>query len=369
MRQQRNIVVIGASSGGIETISYLLGKLPGNVPASFFIVQHQAGDSGELAGILQNHTHMPVRRVDKEEVIQLSHVYVAPPKRHMILDGSEKVRAIDGPRENLSRPAINPLFRTAANAYGSSVIGILLTGRLNDGVAGLYAIKRCGGLVIVQNPDKALYPDMPRNAIAAVDVDQILSVAEIADRLPILVTTPAPAINVPPEITIEARRTGSGHPPFGVMNGFAENVQMACPEFGEALSAMGSGETDCYRCSARHAFSLSVLRGQPQDLEQSLWAAVRALTERGTTLNKLADTAQEGSAFLAKEFRDHANEVLWQAEQVRQFLLSLSVDVPWCEQPEEDRDNLQATVAAATRQVGYTEAYNQSTTLTSTSSD
>jgi two-component system chemotaxis response regulator CheB len=177
------VVVIGASAGGVEALSELFRQLPGDLPAAFLVVLHIGPFSpSRLPEILNNAGQLPAHHVTMAERIEPGKVYVAPPNRHLVVeDGSSNV--IAAPKENRTRPAINPLFRTAAAAYGPRVIGVILTGVLDDGTAGLWEIKRRGGIAIVQSPAEALHPQMPQSAIANVDVDYTASLEEIADLI------------------------------------------------------------------------------------------------------------------------------------------------------------------------------------------
>jgi two-component system, chemotaxis family, protein-glutamate methylesterase/glutaminase len=155
-----NIIVIGASMGGVEALLKLVVQFPPDFPATLFVVQHVMPTStGHLASILDRAGPLPATLARDAERFQQSHIYVAPPDHHLLVkEGSLCVT--HGPRENRVRPAIDPLFRSAATAYGAHVVGIVLTGLQNDGTAGLLAIKRCGGITIVQDPLEAAYPDM-----------------------------------------------------------------------------------------------------------------------------------------------------------------------------------------------------------------
>ncbi|MEO0458740.1 MAG: chemotaxis protein CheB [Cyanobacteria bacterium P01_A01_bin.114] len=169
--ENRSIVVIGASAGGIETLKRLFSQLPGDLPASFFVVLHLSPDSpGLLANLLNNAGPLTAKTAEQGEPILPGHVYVAPPNAHLLLRPGS-VQLYRGPRESRHCPAIDLLFRSAAVAYQSQVIGAILTGFLRDGVSGLLAIKRCGGTVVVQDPQDADYPELPKNAIATLATD------------------------------------------------------------------------------------------------------------------------------------------------------------------------------------------------------
>lgn len=175
----RNIVVIGASAGGVEALKSIFSALPPNLNAAFFVVLHVwPGGKSFLPDILRRSTEMPVSHATDGEPILPGHVYVAPPDLHLMLE-SDHLTVIRGPRENRCRPAVNPLFRSAAASHGSRVVGVILSGTMDDGSSGLWAVKQAGGVAIVQDPADAAYQDMPQSALEAVEVDCCLSLSEI----------------------------------------------------------------------------------------------------------------------------------------------------------------------------------------------
>jgi two-component system chemotaxis response regulator CheB len=173
-----DIIVIGASVGGVETLTQLVAHLPEDLPAAVFVVLHISPDAPSVLGrILSRSGPLPARAAQDDEPIQHGRIYVAPPDHHMLVKQGY-VSVVRGPKENRPRPAIDPLFRSAAAAYRSRVIGVVLTGLLDDGTAGMLAVKRCGGTAIVQDPEEALYPDMPRSVLETMQVDYVIPVAE-----------------------------------------------------------------------------------------------------------------------------------------------------------------------------------------------
>lgn len=186
----RDIVVVGASAGGVETLIELFSTLPTTTPAAFFIVLHlMPAYGGNFAGLLSSRTGWPARFANAGTLIEKGNVYVAPPDRNMTLErGRIVVEA--SPRESLHRPSINALFRSAATTYGRRVIGVILTGMLEDGAAGAWEIWRRGGIVIAQDPVEARYPDMPRHVINTVPVDHCARVGQIANLVAGFATTP-----------------------------------------------------------------------------------------------------------------------------------------------------------------------------------
>src|SRR5215210_6092081 len=174
----RDIVVVGTSAGGVEALRVLVGGLPADFAGSVFVVMHTAPDSpGVLAQILDRSGPLPAANASNRERIRPGRIYVAPPDSHLLLEPGV-VRVTHGPKENRFRPAIDPLFRSAAQTYGPQAIGVILTGGLDDGTAGLWAIKRLGGTALVQDPEEALVDSMPRSALRHVEVDYCLPLVE-----------------------------------------------------------------------------------------------------------------------------------------------------------------------------------------------
>jgi hypothetical protein len=194
--QTRDLIVIGASAGGVEALSELIQRLPANLPAAVFVVLHLSPQSvSRLPEILNFQGSLRATHPRDGEAIQSGHVYVAPPDRHLLLD-TGCVRVVRGPKENGFRPAVDPLFRSAALAYGPRVIGVVLTGALDDGAAGLWAVKRWGGMAVVQDPREAKFASMPANALEYVQVDYCLPIAEVGSLLSRAAGEPAPEMDL-----------------------------------------------------------------------------------------------------------------------------------------------------------------------------
>ena len=203
-----NIIVIGTSAGGMQALEKLLQQLPEDFPAAVFIVQHLGMESSAefLVNRLGKYTSLACKVARNGAVIKNGQVYLAPPDMHLLLKKNQ-VLVAKGPRENQFRPSIDPLFRSAAAFHGSRVVGVMLTGLMSDGVLGMEAVHRCGGVVVVQDPADAEYPDLPRNVIKQVGADYIASVAEMGSLLDQLArTTPVnPSVSVPQDIILEAQ--------------------------------------------------------------------------------------------------------------------------------------------------------------------
>jgi two-component system chemotaxis response regulator CheB len=209
----RDIMVIGASAGGVDALRRLLADLPAELPAAVFVVLH-VGEASHLVHVLDRCSRLPVKHAINGEAVEAGQVLVAPPGRHLLLhDGHILLRR--GPRENYARPAIDPLFRSAAANFGGRVIGVVLSGDLCDGTAGLGAIKRCGGLTVVQDPEDAAVPTMPLSALRYVEVDHVLPIAGMASQLGTLARqeagpTPDIPLDIRLEVAIAAQEAGVG---------------------------------------------------------------------------------------------------------------------------------------------------------------
>ena len=322
-----DIITIGASAGGVEALIKLVAGLPADLPASVFIVQHTAPQSrGELAEVLGYRGVLPVEMAADRREIERSHVYVAPPDYHLMIDRSY-MYITHGPRENLTRPAVDPLFRSAAVVHGPHVIGVILSGTLDDGAAGLSAIKRCGGLAIVQDPEDALYPDMPRSAMEVVDVDASMALGDLPALLARLAHEPPGAPTAAPvELLAEVEMSRSESGNIGHLNGIGELVPLTCAECGGPLWQIKDDKMTRFRCRTGHSFTAKALAAEISDaVERSLWVAVQMMDERTRTLERLATTEQEKDRRRSSaSFSDRAAETREHAERLRKLLLSLN---------------------------------------------
>jgi two-component system chemotaxis response regulator CheB len=319
----RNIVVVGGSLGGLEAARTLLAGLPEDLPASIFIVLHTAARSpGLLDRILARATSWPVRYPDDGEAFAPRHIYVAPPDRHLLVKRSI-VRVARGPRENRFRPAVDPLFRTAAVAHRRRVIGIILSGGQDDGAIGLGMIKAQGGLAIVQNPLEALAPGMPQAALRHVAVDHTLAVAEIAGVLDGLVRE---ALAEPELIMRRAEPRDAaeigGHS-IHDQRRQAPPSPFTCPECGGALWESHDGDLLQYTCHIGHRYSGDSLeQAQTEEMEQALWAGLRALEESAELRRRMAMRARgRGMDTIASSYDEQARDSEQRATLIRRVLM------------------------------------------------
>jgi two-component system chemotaxis response regulator CheB len=286
-----DIVAVGASAGGVEALRAVVAELPGDLPAAIFVALHvPAVAYSVLPAILQRAGELPASHAEDGAEIERGRIYVAPPDHHLLIQPGF-MRVNRGPKENGYRPAIDPMFRTAALTYGSRVVGVILSGVLDDGTAGLAAIKSHGGRALVQDPEEALYPMMPHSAIEAAEPDLVVMTREIAAELARLAIEPVPATMLPAgdpllneEEFIEIDRAASDRPQAGSPSGFV------CPDCGGALwETEDDNGLWLFRCRTGHGYSVeTLLAGQTETVETALWAALRALEERAAMARRMA---------------------------------------------------------------------------------
>jgi two-component system, chemotaxis family, protein-glutamate methylesterase/glutaminase len=289
---QRDIIAIGASAGGLGPLQQVLTTLPSNLSAAIFVVVH-IGSSSHLAEILCRHSTLPVHRAISGATIEPGHVYVAVAGCHLLLHDSH-ILLRRGPRENLSRPAIDPLFRSAACTFGSRVIGVVLSGSMNDGTARLRAIKRCGGLAVVQLPADAGFPEMPVSALCHVAVDYVVAAHEMGTLLARLTREPAgETLEIPFDIRLE---TAIATQELGSMEAnqqLGERSPFSCPECEGALWEIADGGLLRYRCHVGHAFTAEAVQaGQGRRTEELLWRLLRNHRERAALADRMAEREQ-----------------------------------------------------------------------------
>ena len=322
-----DIIVIGASAGGVEALDRLVSMIPPDLPAAVCVVLHIPAQSPSfLPEILSRAGPLVATHPTNGEKIRHGHIYVAPPDLHMLVEQGH-ISLVRGPKENRHRPSIDVLFRSAALAYSTRVIGVVLTGSLDDGTAGLLAIKRRGGIAVVQDPHEAMYPSMPESALAHVQVDYCLSLADIGKRLPSLVDQPAQTEEVYPvskEMETEVKfaemdmaEISHGEHHVGVPSAFS------CPECGGVLWELHDDKLLRFRCRVGHAYSIeSMLAGQDEALEQALWVALETLEETVGLSRRIMEQAQaRGQNWLARRYSKKMQEAEKHADLLRQVLV------------------------------------------------
>ena len=323
---RRDLVVLGASAGGLEALRVIVASLPADFPAAICVVVHTAPDSpGVIGGILRRAGNLEAVMVRSRQRLDPGTIYVACPDHHIVVEPS-KVLATRGPRENRFRPAVDPLFRSAAQAYGPRVIGVILSGGLDDGTAGLWAVKRMGGIAVVQEPADALVASMPASALQHVQVDHRLPVAQIAallDRLTREDIAEAGGYVMPESTRIEVDIAAANSPLDAGVRTLGEPSTYACPECHGVLLSLREAERVRFRCHTGHAYTAESLIAEMDDaIEHSLIVSMRALQEKTIFVRDMAQRA-EGDATLAKELRKRAEDTQAMAEMLREATLGL----------------------------------------------
>jgi len=324
---KRDIIVIGASAGGFEPLKTIAAGLPADLEASIFIVWHMPPMvRGVLPDVLNRYGPLRAAHAYDGELIRPGRIYVAPPDRHMLVE-RDVVRVTRGPKENRFRPAVDPLFRSAAHSFRQRAIGVILSGALDDGTSGLWTIKHYGGLAVVQEPGDAEVPSMPENALREVRADHVVAVAEIA---PLLVRLSREQVEAPEmsmqddeqietEVGIakEANAFQSGIMRFGKLTPFT------CPECHGVLSELKDDDRPRYRCHTGHAFSAdSLLATVTENIEETMWSAVRGLEESIMLLDHMGrHHLDEKQMPLAELYFQKAREAERRVQMIRRALL------------------------------------------------
>lgn len=296
------LIVIGASAGGVAALRSLVAGLDPELAAPILMVLHIGARFSHLPELLNATAGIRAKHAEDHEPIRPGQIYIAPPDHHMIVDDG-CVRLTRGPKENWARPAIDPLFRSAAQAYGSAAIAVILTGQLNDGTMGLREIKRHGGVTVVQDPNDAEYPEMPASAAAHVKVDHCLRLADIAGLLNHLVAEGQSAAATTTSRILEEGRA---------MNDEEElerPIAVTCPDCGGALRRDETGTMTEYRCHIQHVYTAEVLaEAQFDQMERLLRAAERSVNERAELCRQMAARAKTSGS--------NDNENLWRTAVV-----------------------------------------------------
>lgn len=320
----RDVVVIGTSAGGIEALQQIARGLPADLPASVLIVIHVPPRSpGLLPQILSRAGPLPAAHAKDGEEVLHGRIYVAPAGVHTLVDDG-RIRLVAGPRENLHRPAIDTLFRSAAVAYGRRVIGVVLTGALDDGTAGLRAIKRCGGLAVVQDPAEAAYPSMPLSAMRNVRVDHGLPLAQIPALLARLSREPlpdGPHEVAPPDMKMEVGMAAMDSSE-DKLDRIGKRSTFTCPECHGTLWEISEEGALRFRCHVGHAYTAETLvAAQSDGLEDALWAAVRAFEETAKLASRMAERAgTTKEEDVERRFAQRAETARRRADELRAVL-------------------------------------------------
>jgi len=315
---KRNIIVVGASAGGVEALCELFKNLSEHLNAATFVAMHVGADS-VLPEILSRCGKLPAIPAANKKRYKRGCIYVAPPQHHLLIKNGVTLLS-RGPRENGYRPAIDVLFRSAAREHRSKVIGIVLSGGRDDGSAGLFAIKSRGGIAIVQDPAEATAPNMPKSALNMVDVDFCLPVRQIADLLPNLVNGKATNITEISNGGVNMEEQGTVNQPTATPPG--DQIPLACPECNGPMFEIRDGELANYQCFVGHRFSPESLSDQHTDaLERALWTAARTLKERIVLHERLAERKRnKGEEELLKRLEESVSAAKKDLQLLREIL-------------------------------------------------
>jgi two-component system chemotaxis response regulator CheB len=345
-----DIIVIGGSAGAVDPLLQLVGRLPSGLRAALFAVLHIAPSSkGELAGLIQRAGALPCALAEDGEPIREGRIYLARPDHHLLLEAG-RVRVVHGPKENLVRPAIDPLFRSAAAAYGPRVIGVILSGMLDDGAQGLAAVKRAGGLAVVQHPKDARYPSMPLSATLAAGPQYRVPIGEMPDLLARLSAEPVAVPTGAGEPPLPGHPSGSGGPTNGAepaeiakdraetevaanalmteeaMRELGQASVFTCPDCGGVLFEIEDSGAPRYRCSIGHAYGAqSLAAGKDANVEEALSAALRALQESERLSRRLmANLREKDFPLTLKELQAKAEAQERHAHVIRELLAGMN---------------------------------------------
>ena len=312
-----SIIAIGASAGGVAALRSLVAALPGTLSAPILVVLHVGAFRSELPALLNAAGPVPAKHARDGETISPGHIYVAPPDRHMIVaDG--RMRLLRGPKENCARPAIDPLFRSVAESYGSSAVGVILTGNLNDGTLGLSEIKRRGGVAIGQDPNDAAHPEMPRSAAEHVALDYCLALSEIPELLIELVDRKDGKEVVMPKTSSQL----DGQEPE-IINSqtFERPLTVTCPDCGGALKKFEVGSIVKFGCHIGHSYTAEIMAtAQFEEMEKVMRAAVRFLNERAEFCLQMAEHGGDAESDASKAWHAASKQALDRAYKLRDLV-------------------------------------------------
>jgi len=312
-RKPAFIITIGASAGGLNAISEVVAQLPEELDAAVFVVIHlsRIGLGAFLINRLQKYTAFTCLIPKDGEEIEAGKIYIAPPDNHLLIkDGKVALRF--GPAENRWRPSIDVLFRSAAAYHGNRVIGIILTGYLNDGTAGMSAIKKSNGYCIVQDPNQAEYPDMPISVLETMEVDYCVPLDKMGETILSIIQHAPPEIKVTQnEVLKEAQIAERTMTDIETVAQLGQQALYACPDCGGGLWDISGSEIKRFRCHIGHAYSeKDLLIKQEESIESTLWVALRMMEERKMLYKKISsDESNKGLLRLSISHEQKADEL------------------------------------------------------------
>ena len=311
----RDILAIGASAGGVEALRFLASEFSPDLQAAVVVAIHLPSEfRSTLDAILTQDGPLPAIFADDGQALERGHIYIGPPGCHLLVD-ADRLHLGTGPRENNARPALDPMFRSAALCCGHRAIGVVLTGTLSDGAAGLYAIQQCGGLTVVQDPADAAQSEMPAMALDKVKPDHVVSLKGMPALLEQLVQRRAgPHTRAPSSIGYEVEVARNGHTSMSTMDRIGRRSVLACPDCHGVMWEIDEGELTRYRCHVGHAYTAELMAlALDENLTRALGSALRALDERSALARKLQKQAEESgrnaaAASWALKAQEHERE-------------------------------------------------------------
>lgn len=324
---KHDIIVIGASAGGVNALIELMKTLPSDLKASVFIVMHLSPHTKSfLPNILSRQGRLNAVHPKDGDRIEKGKVYIAPPDHHLLLE-NDRILIRKGPKENRFRPSIDSLFRSAAYSYGPRCIGVVLSGLLDDGTSGMWTIKHFGGKTIIQDPSDALYASMPQSVLEHVAVDHSVPVSGLAELLVTL--TNKPAAKKPNVSAKELKRTATEVQIASQKNAFEMGVTnlgepslLTCPECNGTLVSIKEGKKTRYRCHTGHAFGPGALLADiTKSVEEDLWKVVRGMEESIILLEEMSKSLKEKKEIAAaKEAAKKAAEIRKRSQRIHEFI-------------------------------------------------
>ena len=319
----RDILAVGTSAGGVEALLFLAKNLPRDLPASVLVTIHlPAHARSALDLVLSRAGALPASFAAEGDVLQKGRIYLAPPDRHLLIDGKRLLLG-EGPRENNSRPAIDPMLRATAVCCAGRAVGVVLTGTLGDGASGLWAMRQAGGVTIVQDPKDAAFAEMPLTALNRAKPDYVVPLAEIPALLDKLVHEPAGESKTLPasiKYEIDLARRGRLHmDEIDEMDAIGRRSVLACPDCGGVMWEIDEEDLSRYRCHVGHTYTAEVMSLALDDnLRRALASAQRALEERVALARKLYRQATDaGHRLLAETWRDKTSEYEREMDVIR----------------------------------------------------
>lgn len=328
MRQPQRCVVIGASAGGVEAMRRVVPMIPEDFPAPILLVIHVSPDAPTLLPqVLSRHARIRVKLAENGEPARPGVLAIAPTDLHLLVEPGGRLRVVRGPRENRHRPAVDPLFRSAAAVYGPGAIGVVLTGSLDDGTAGIIAIKECGGVAVIQDPADAPFPSMPASALAQVEADRVVTLDNLVETLLELLRAPVPERHAPAStrerVEMEKKIAAFDAEAFQQDERPGIPSPFSCPDCGGVLWEIPEGERLVrYRCRVGHALSPeTMLVAQGDKLEEALWTALKTLEESARLARRLAQS-QAAHGWMRERFEERERDARERAEVIRRVLLT-----------------------------------------------